>query len=51
MSSSANARVDPKSDRIVQYVVLRRDLLDPPLSWTLGSLVAQGCHASIAALV
>ena len=51
MSSSVNSGVDPKADRIVQYIILRRDLLEPPLSWTLGALIAQGCHASIAALV
>ncbi|KAJ3693451.1 hypothetical protein LUZ60_008931 [Juncus effusus] len=34
-------------DVIVQYVVLRRDLID---TWPLGSVVTQGCHASVAAL-
>ena len=32
---------------LVQYVVLRGDLAD---KWPLGALVAQGCHASSAAL-
>ncbi|KZV31700.1 hypothetical protein F511_00504 [Dorcoceras hygrometricum] len=32
---------------VVQYVVLRRDLID---SWPLGSVVTQGCHASVAAI-
>lgn len=32
------------SDVIVQYVVLRRDLID---TWPLGSVVTQGCHASV----
>ncbi|KAL9227436.1 hypothetical protein vseg_003124 [Gypsophila vaccaria] len=32
---------------IVQYVVLRRDLID---TWPLGSVVTQGCHASVAAI-
>ncbi|XP_073003211.1 uncharacterized protein [Typha latifolia] len=35
------------SDVIVQYVVLRRDLID---TWPLGSIVTQGCHASVAAV-
>ncbi|KAJ0984188.1 hypothetical protein J5N97_002544 [Dioscorea zingiberensis] len=32
---------------VVQYVVLRRDLID---SWPMGSVVAQGCHAAVAAV-
>lgn len=34
---------------IVQYIVLRRDLLTA-LNWPIGALVAQACHASTAAL-
>ncbi|XP_047070414.1 putative peptidyl-tRNA hydrolase PTRHD1 [Lolium rigidum] len=34
-------------DVVVQYVVLRRDLAD---AWPMGSVVAQGCHASVAAV-
>ncbi|CAM8952741.1 unnamed protein product [Rhodiola kirilowii] len=34
-------------DVLVQYVVLRRDLID---SWPLGSVVTQGCHASVCAI-
>ncbi|GJN13140.1 hypothetical protein PR202_ga31477 [Eleusine coracana subsp. coracana] len=34
-------------DVLVQYVVLRRDLED---AWPLGSVVAQGCHAAVAAV-
>lgn len=46
MSDSASG--DPAaSDVIVQYVVLRRDLID---TWPLGSVVTQGCHASVAAV-
>ncbi|KAL8185002.1 UNVERIFIED_CONTAM: peptidyl-tRNA hydrolase domain-containing protein 1 [Gekko kuhli] len=33
---------------LVQYVVLRGDLLREPLSWPLGALVAQACHAALA---
>ncbi|KAL9439832.1 hypothetical protein AB3S75_018658 [Citrus x aurantiifolia] len=34
-------------DVLVQYVVLRRDLID---AWPLGSVVTQGCHASVSAI-
>lgn len=36
-----------KGDVVVQYVVLRRDLID---TWPLGSVVTQGCHAAVAAV-
>ncbi|XP_006845771.2 putative peptidyl-tRNA hydrolase PTRHD1 [Amborella trichopoda] len=36
-----------EKDPLVQYVVLRRDLID---SWPLGSVVTQGCHASVSAI-
>ncbi|KAG7550216.1 Peptidyl-tRNA hydrolase PTH2 [Arabidopsis thaliana x Arabidopsis arenosa] len=39
--------VEKPDDVVVQYVVLRRDLID---SWPLGSVVTQGCHASVAAI-
>ncbi|NXQ36328.1 PTRD1 hydrolase, partial [Alaudala cheleensis] len=35
---------------LVQYVVLRGDLARPPLSWPLGAVVAQGCHAALDAV-
>ncbi|XP_048372981.1 putative peptidyl-tRNA hydrolase PTRHD1 [Sphaerodactylus townsendi] len=34
---------------LVQYVVLRGDLRGEPHSWPLGALVAQACHAALAA--
>ena len=34
---------------MVQYIVLRRDLWRE-LGWPLGPVVAQGCHAAVAAL-
>ncbi|KAF6161755.1 hypothetical protein GIB67_013832 [Kingdonia uniflora] len=37
----------PILDVLVQYVVLRRDLID---SWPRGSVITQGCHASVAAI-
>nr|XP_043607525.1 putative peptidyl-tRNA hydrolase PTRHD1 [Erigeron canadensis] len=41
------AEVPTTSDVVVQYVVLRRDLID---TWPLGSVVTQGCHASVSAI-
>ncbi|KAM9298656.1 putative peptidyl-tRNA hydrolase PTRHD1 isoform 1-T3 [Morus bassanus] len=35
---------------LVQYVVLRGDLGRPPRCWPLGAVVAQGCHAAVAAV-
>ena len=37
------------AEDLVQYVVLRKDLWDN-LKWPLGSIIAQACHASTAAL-
>ena len=36
-------------DTILQYIVLRRDLWRDD-GWPLGPLVAQGCHAAVAAI-
>lgn len=36
-------------DVVLQYIILRRDLWGE-MGWPLGSVVAQGCHASTAAL-
>lgn len=44
-TNTANAKSE--SDPLIQYVVLRRDLID---TWPLGSIVSQGCHASVAAI-
>ncbi|GJW68384.1 putative peptidyl-tRNA hydrolase PTRHD1 [Tanacetum coccineum] len=43
--NTGNSEATP--DVLVQYVVLRRDLID---TWPLGSVVTQGCHASVAAI-
>ncbi|NXA94087.1 PTRD1 hydrolase, partial [Melanocharis versteri] len=40
----------PAAAALVQYVVLRGDLARPPRSWPLGAVVAQGCHAALAAV-
>ncbi|XP_057799241.1 uncharacterized protein LOC131015059 [Salvia miltiorrhiza] len=50
-SAATNATADSaaavQDTVVVQYVVLRRDLID---TWPLGSVVTQGCHASVAAI-
>lgn len=47
-ASSAGVEAGKEAeDVVVQYVVLRRDLVE---AWPLGSVVAQGCHAAVAAL-
>ncbi|KAH7647862.1 hypothetical protein FG379_000489 [Cryptosporidium bovis] len=38
--------MNDEKDQIVQYILLRRDL-----KWNYGSLIAQACHASTAAIV
>ncbi|OMO86116.1 Peptidyl-tRNA hydrolase, PTH2 [Corchorus capsularis] len=45
--SSEPTGAENKDDVLVQYVVLRRDLID---TWPLGSVVTQGCHASVSAI-
>lgn len=50
--TAAAASSEPTSyaeDPIVQYIVLRRDLWADQ-GWPLGPLIAQACHASVAAL-
>ncbi|KAK4793483.1 hypothetical protein SAY86_023918 [Trapa natans] len=49
VSTTSSGAGDEKreEDMIVQYVVLRRDLID---TWPLGSVVTQGCHASVSAI-
>ena len=39
----------PEAEDLVQYIVLRKDLWNS-LNWPLGSIIAQACHASTAAL-
>lgn len=39
----------PAAEDLVQYIVLRKDLCSS-LKWPLGSVIAQACHASTAAL-
>jgi peptidyl-tRNA hydrolase len=54
MSASAASTVPASAteevqETVVQYIVLRRDLWAEQ-GWPLGPLIAQACHASIAAL-
>jgi peptidyl-tRNA hydrolase len=37
------------SDKLIQYIVIRRDLLTSK-NWNFGTLIAQGAHASVAAV-
>lgn len=46
-SENEAAMADYSKEVLVQYVVLRRDLID---TWPLGSVVTQGCHASVSAI-
>eukprot|EP00897_Mesotaenium_endlicherianum_P006587 jgi/Mesen1/5957/ME000301S05085 len=46
--TSAGADVADKGP-VVQHIIMRRDLVDT-LNWPLGSVVSQGCHASVAAM-
>lgn len=45
----ATSSNDEGNDPMVQYIVLRRDLWAEQ-GWPLGPLIAQACHASVAAL-
>ncbi|XP_027356525.1 putative peptidyl-tRNA hydrolase PTRHD1 [Abrus precatorius] len=48
LETTNDAPLQPENtDAVVQYVVLRRDLID---TWPLGSVVTQGCHASVSAV-
>ncbi|KAK4535466.1 hypothetical protein CDCA_CDCA05G1491 [Cyanidium caldarium] len=38
------------ADPLVQYVVVRRDLLQAPYRWPVGALIAQGVHAAVSAV-
>lgn len=38
-----------KKDIIVQYLIVRRDLLEE-LKWPTGSVISQACHASVAGM-
>eukprot|EP01018_Ginkgo_biloba_P040143 Gb_03762 [translate_table: standard] len=39
--------VGNSEDVLVQYVVMRRDLIE---TWPMGSIITQGCHAAVAAV-
>ncbi|XP_026875142.2 putative peptidyl-tRNA hydrolase PTRHD1 [Electrophorus electricus] len=45
----ATSRRSDASKRLVQYVVVRADLVDA-LSWPLGAVITQACHAATAAI-
>lgn len=48
MASSEVAASAFGDDTIVQYILVRKDLKGP--GWTKGALIAQACHASVAAV-
>lgn len=48
-SGTKSAAASVPAEDLVQYVVLRKDLWDS-LKWPLGSIIAQACHATTAAL-
>lgn len=48
-ATTAQATGDSETNRLTQYIVLRRDLWREK-SWPLGSICAQVAHASVAAL-
>ncbi|KAL9648744.1 hypothetical protein ABK040_003680 [Willaertia magna] len=39
--------IKKKVDVLLQYILVRKDLLSPPFNWPIGSLISQGCHASV----
>lgn len=39
-----------EKDPIIQYIVLRKDLLEKPINWPFGSVATQTCHASVGAI-
>ncbi|XP_050215802.1 uncharacterized protein LOC126666927 [Mercurialis annua] len=47
LNNATEGEIPPEKDVLVQYVVLRRDLID---TWPTGSIVTQGCHASVSAI-
>lgn len=53
MSTTAETQLNSQQqqqqvDTIIQYIVIRRDLMGPPHSFPIGSIVSQGSHASVA---
>lgn len=48
--SSSSSSSSSRSRTLVQYVVVRSDLCRAPHHWPTGALIAQGVHASVAAV-
>jgi hypothetical protein len=44
------APADADLDPLVQYLVVRKDLLKKPFGWSTGSLIANACHARYSAV-
>ena len=48
-NDTAEASMTAELDTIVQFIVVRRDLLKS-MDWPVGSVIAQACHASTAVI-
>jgi peptidyl-tRNA hydrolase len=48
-SASVGSDMHADADDLVQFIVLRRDLLKT-MEWPVGAVVSQACHASLAAV-
>ncbi|KAF6005019.1 peptidyl-tRNA hydrolase domain-containing protein 1 [Cyanidiococcus yangmingshanensis] len=48
--NSIRVKMNSDDDPLVQYIVVRRDLLHEPYNWPVGALIAQGVHAAVAAV-
>lgn len=47
MSTNDAMNTENTEDVLIQYIVLRRDLIE---AWSMSSVVTQGCHALVAAI-
>ena len=50
VSEQSTTTTEKKKDVIVQYLIVRRDLLDEQ-KWPVGSVIGQACHASVAGMI
>ena len=49
-SSEGGVALAAGGDTLVQYVVVRKDLSKAPMGWGAGPIMAQACHAAVAAI-
>ena len=50
IQTSSPKQQQQQDDTIIQYIVIRKDLMDPPYSYAIGSIVSQGSHSSVAVI-